>query len=366
VSVKFEDVIEDITRCGRKITSDNYQTCGEYPIVDQGQRFIAGYLSESQGLLEDVPVIIFGDHTRVLKYVDFPFFLGADGVKVLKVKNNNFLVKYVYYNLCAKQIPDTGYNRHFKWLKQVNLKESSFQDQKIIVESLDKINALIEKRKQQLEKLDLLVKSKFTEMFGKIGEDEKRWGLKTLGECCKINPPKSNDTRLKDGLEVSFVPMSAVSENGGIDCSERKFYEQVQKGFTYFAEDDVLFAKITPCMENGKGAIARSLKNGMGFGSTEFHVLRPVKGVSNAEWLYEVTAFKKFRHDAAKKMTGSAGQRRVPSAFLVSYKISLPPIELQNEFARFVEQIDRLKLKIKRSLEQLETLKKALMQKYFG
>lgn len=96
-------------------------------------------------------------------------------------------------------------------------------------------------------------------MFGQIGKDEKGWGLVALGECCELNPKKSGDRRLKFGLEVSFVPMPAVGENGEFDSSNKKLYEQVQTGFTYFAENDVLFAKITPCMENGKGAVARGL-----------------------------------------------------------------------------------------------------------
>ena len=117
-------------------------------------------------------------------------------------------------------------------------------------------------------------------------------------------------------MEISFVPMQSVSEQGDIDTTAVRTYEEVQKGFTYFSEGDVLFAKITPCMENGKGAIARGLKNSVGFGSTEFHVLRPKAEVCNSEWIYAITSFSKFRQDAARKMTGSAGQRRVRSARL--------------------------------------------------
>jgi type I restriction enzyme S subunit len=140
--------------------------------------------------------------------------------------------------------------------------------------------------------------------------------------------------------------MPSVSENGEIDPSDTRKYENVKTGFTYFAENDVLFAKITPCMENGKGAVAKGLINGIGFGSTEFHVLRPIENRSNPYWLYAVTAFSQFRDDAAANMTGSAGQRRVPASFLETYKVALPPMELQNEFAAFVEQTDKLKFDI--------------------
>ena len=180
-------------------------------------------------------------------------------------------------------------------------------------------------------------------MFGEVGSDKNGWGIRPFSEFCEINPKKCEDDRLRKGMDVSFVPMQLVSEQGDIDATSVKTYEEVQKGFTYFSEGDVIFAKITPCMENGKGAIARGLKNFVGFGSTEFHVIRPKIGVSNSEWIYTITSFPKFRHDASRKMTGSAGQRRVPASFLASYMVSCPPFELQEQFSRFVEQTDKSK-----------------------
>jgi len=228
-------------------------------------------------------------------------------------------------------------------LGEIDVATPSLEEQTKIAEHLDRVDELISYRKQQLSKLDELVKSRFIELFGKVGTDDKGWGLSRLGNCCIINPKKSDDNRLTQDLMVSFVPMPSVSEKGEIDASEIKSYNDVKSGFTYFAENDVLFAKITPCMENGKGAVAKGLSNGIGFGSTEFHVLRPINGTSDPHWLYAVTTFKQFRIDAANNMTGSAGQRRVPASFLEAYKVSVPPIDLQNEFATFVEQTDKLK-----------------------
>lgn len=137
--------------------------------------------------------------------------------------------------------------------------------------------------------------------------------------------------------------MPSVSEDGHMDCSTLKPYAEVKKGFTYFAEKDVLFAKITPCMENGKGAIAKGLTNGIGAGSTEFHVLRPIVGRSNSHWLYILTMFTAFREGARSVMTGTGGQLRVPISYLRDYAITLPPIELQEQFASIVEQADKSK-----------------------
>ena len=184
-------------------------------------------------------------------------------------------------------------------------------------------------------------KSQFIEMFGELGSDYKGWGLTTLGQCCELNPKRPRD--IDDELMVSFVPMPAVSEDGKMDCSNIRPYKEVRKGFTYFAEDDVLFAKITPCMENGKGAVARGLEGGIGSGSTEFHVLRPIAGKSNPYWLYIITMFDSFRIGARKVMTGTGGQLRVPIGYLNDYPISLPPIELQKRFEEFIHQSDKSK-----------------------
>ena len=251
-------------------------------------------------------------------------------------------------------------------LDKLEVPNLGIAQQKRVSSIIDKVNTLISLRQQQLEKLDQLVKSRFIEMFGMPGEDTKGWGFTRLGDCCELNPKKGNESRLKKDLMVSFVPMQAVSENGSMDASNTKSFDDVKMGFTYFADGDVIFAKITPCMENGKGAVAKGLKNGIGFGSTEFHILRPIGGISNPYWICAVTSFEQFRHDAAANMTGSAGQRRVPASYLNNYKISLPPISLQNHFAAFVSQVDKSKFEIQQSLEKLEILKKALMQKYFG
>ena len=156
----FTDVFEDVTKQGRKIPTSDYHENGLHPIIDQGQSAIAGYTDETEGLFTDVPAIVFGDHTRVLKYVDTPCFLGADGVKLLRAKIPNPNYKYLYYVLSSANIPNTGYNRHFKWLKEVEILLPSESEQRQIVEKLDKISELIALRKEQLAKLDQLVKSR--------------------------------------------------------------------------------------------------------------------------------------------------------------------------------------------------------------
>ena len=153
-------------------------------------------------------------------------------------------------------------------------------------------------------------KSQFIEMFGNPLSLNQKNELKRLGECCILNPRRPN-IALCDTDKVSFIPMPAVSEDGYLVDMTDEEYGKVKKGFTYFENNDVLFAKITPCMENGKGAIVHGLTNGIGMGSTEFHVLRPINGISSPYWLLALTRMPIFRERAAKNMSGTGGQKRV-------------------------------------------------------
>lgn len=227
-------------------------------------------------------------------------------------------------------------------LKVLEFELPDLETQRKLAAVLWSINGTMESYKKLISATDELVKSQFIGRFGLPGTDPYGWGLKTLRECCELNPRRPKNMNAE--IEYSFVAMPSVSEDGRIDTTIERPYAEVCKGFTYFEENDVLFAKITPCMENGKGGVAKGLKNGAGFGSTEFHVLRPIKGVSDPYWLYIITMFQKFRSDAEKVMTGTGGQRRVPITYLNEYKITLPPLELQEQFAAFVRQSDKSKL----------------------
>ncbi len=184
---------------------------------------------------------------------------------------------------------------------------------------------------------------------------------------CIINPSKSEIRNIPDNSLVSFVPMSKVDDvSGTMDASETKSIAEVRKGYTYFAEGDVVFAKITPCMENGKSAIARNLMNGIGFGSTEFHVLRPGPSVL-PEWIHRFLRSKSFREEAKRNMHGAAGQQRVPSDFLAATIIPIPPLDEQRRIVARIEELtsraeEARKLVLEREGE-LDNLLQALYNK---
>ena len=197
------------------------------------------------------------------------------------------------------------------------------------------------------------------------GELSKCWRYVQLDEVVEINPKAPVSKSISPDLEVSFVPMGAVSEAGFIEDAQVRKYSEVCKGYTSFQENDVLFAKITPCMENGKRAIARNLVNGIGFGSTEFHILRPKKEVL-PEYIYHFISRKAFRKEAERNMTGSVGQKRVPTSFLKSVKIPLPPLHIQKEIVQVLDEADALIQKRKQAIAKLDELVQSVFLEMFG
>lgn len=177
------------------------------------------------------------------------------------------------------------------------------------------------------------------------------WTITPLEHIADINPrhPKN----LNDSVPVTFVPMAALSESRwSFQFSEQRPLGEVRKGYTHFAEGDVLFAKITPCMENGKAALAIGLKNGLGCGTTELHILRPCSRIE-AKYLYHFVHQESFRKEAARKFTGTAGQLRVPASFVRNAEIPLPPI---NEQRRIVVKLEKLLAKVESCQERLNKI----------
>ncbi len=184
--LSFQDVIQDVTGGNKKIKKEQYLEEGKYPIVDQGKGLVAGYTDEEVYVKHTPPYIIFGDHTRTFKYVDFKFVLGTDGVKVLIPKISEINVKYLYYFFLTLEVPDTGYNRHFKFLKDVMIPIPPLEQQNHIVAVLDKAQVLIDKRKEAIAKLDELVQAVFLDMFGDPVLNKRNWIMKSLGELTDV------------------------------------------------------------------------------------------------------------------------------------------------------------------------------------
>ena len=261
-------------------------------------------------------------------------------------KKNFLSEKYFYYFMKQLKMQDLAESttvpsvRKSK-LEQVEITVPSIERQIEIEHILDNVSKLILMRKQELKALDELIKARFVEMFGNPLDSNKVNYIFT--ECVEFNPKKSEVKDLQD-VEVAFVPMECVGVDGSFSIKGTGLVSEYYSGYTYFRDGDVLLAKITPCFENGKVAIATDCKNGIGFGTTEFHVSRPLKGITNSVWVKYLLKNDMVHDLATINMSGSAGQKRIQTPFFNKLKIYVPPIEEQEQFADYVHQVDKSKV----------------------
>ena len=197
-----------------------------------------------------------------------------------------------------------------------------------------------------------------------LGEIPEHWEVKRLKFTCQINPSKSHTSHFPIDMEVSFLPMELIGEDGTISLEETRLIEQVRQGYTYFRDGDVIIAKITPCFENGKGALCNGLTNGFGFGTTELYVLRP-KEENDPKFIFYLTKSEPFREIGAAMMQGAAGQQRVPEEFVSNFRIGFPSLPEQRAITALLDletvRINSLIAKKEQLIELLQEKRAALI-----
>jgi len=237
-------------------------------------------------------------------------------------------------------------------------------EQRRIAAILQRADRLRRLRRLSRQLSDTFLQSVFLQMFGDPATNPMGWEMRPLPEVVNINPALGKNTD-NDTL-VSFVPMSAVDETRAeVIPVETRIFRDVKTGYTPFIEDDVLFAKITPCMENGKAAIAKNLVNGIGMGSTEFHVMRATQK-TRPEWILWLIKRIEFRKRAALAFTGTAGQQRVPSSFFDLCLIPIPPVDLQERFAEICHCHENTLRGVREASRQSEQLFQTLLARAFS
>lgn len=354
----FSEILADETKLGKKISQGDYLVDGQFPIIDQGQKEIAGYSNETDGLFRDVPAIIFGDHTRVLKFVNKPFFLGADGVKLLKQKRNEDNAKYLFYALKNVKIPNTGYNRHFKWLKEAHIEIPKRKQQDAVVKILDSITALISLRQRQAEKLDELVKARFVEMFGNLRKNDKNWPVRSLVDFAKIDTQMIHDLSVYE--DYPHIGIDSIEKGTGRLSGYHTVKEDgVISGKYLFTPKHIIYSKIRPNLNKV------ALPDFTGVCSADAYPILPESKLCDRVFLAYVMRSELF----LSYILAFANRTNLPKVNkkqVEGFSCPLPPLPLQNAFATFVHEVDREKEHIQRSAVLLETLKRSLMQQYFG
>jgi type I restriction enzyme S subunit len=197
----------------------------------------------------------------------------------------------------------------------------------------------------------------------------KGWKQVRLGDVSKINPSRPKIDRA-DETPTTFVPMEAVdAQTGTISASRLRPYGEIKKGYTCFSEGDVLFAKITPCMQNGKHAVAVGLVDDIGFGTTEFHVIRPGPDIT-PQWIHSFLRQPSFLQKATEHFTGAVGQQRLPPDYLKALEIPLPPLPEQKRIAAILNEqmaaVERARKAAEEELATINVLPAVLLRRAFA
>ncbi len=362
----LDKVVDVIPTKHFQIKQSEIKKEGKYPVVSQSQSLIEGYSNDYDKVFRpNSSCVIFGDHSKTIKYIDFPFIVGADGTKVIQPKsmlNSKYLYYHLIYNVA--QIKSTGYTRNFKYLKKLKLYIPPLEEQEKIVKKIEELFELIDKKEKndkEKEKLKTLLKEKILDsaIHGKLVENDLslpaidveevkedipfdvpiNWKWSYIENCVQINPRN----KINDEIIVGFVPMTNIL--GGYESKivfESKKWKYVKKGYTHIKTDDVIVAKITPCFENRKSAYIKHLPSGYGAGTTEIHVLRNINNKMYMKYLLWFVKTNYFIKDGQNHFTGTAGQQRISKQWLSKFLIPVPPLEQQKKIVEKIEECFKL------------------------
>ena len=298
----------------------------------------------------------------------------------LKIYDENIIIpKFRNYFISSKrqEIEKLAYGG-----AQPNISKSMIENLKMLLPPLEEQGRIVEKIEELFSDIDNGIKDLKTAQAqikqyrqsvlkfafeGKLYKTSE-WKEVKLEDVCQINP-KTEIKDMKDDDIVSFLPMTSVKAECNYYTEENVLYSKVKKGYTKFKNGDVLFAKITPCMENGKVCIVDNLIQDIGFGSTEFHILRCLNNII-PKYVYYVVIQQCFRKKAKKNMVGAVGQQRVPADFMKNFDIPLPSLPEQQQIVAEIEKrfavADEMEKAVNDSLLQAEKLKQSILKQAFA
>ena len=335
---KFENCIVKSPKL-KQVKKEAYNNGSQYPIISQEEKFISGYCDDESMVCHiDRPIVVFGDHTRVLKYIDFDFVVGADGVKVI-IPIKSIDSKFLLYFLQWYNIPNLGYSRHYKLLKDVMVPIPNCTTQQTIISELDKLNKLIQIKKEQLKDYDALAQSIFYEMFGDPVVNEKGWEVKKFGDLFKL---KSGDGLSSKEFKTGIYP---VYGGNGISGYHNSFN---MKGCY------IIIGRVGVYCGN-----VRKVEGEFWLTDNAFRLIYKENEQNPFFILYLLNILDLHQY------ANAAAQPVISNLTLKSINVPLPPLSLQQSFAHKIEQIERQKAEVQKTITDLETLLAARMQYWF-
>lgn len=357
----FESCIRKV-KYTNKIASQDFKESGHYPIISQEESFISGYWDDANDVFHTTgPVVVFGDHTRHVKYVDFDFVIGADGVKIFDPVED-ISAKYLYFFLRWLKIPSLGYSRHYKILKEKTVPIPKPEAQQRIVDELDLLSGIIEMKKEQLKTLDKLTESLFYEMFGVPTEStDDKYPIGNYANCIAGATPS---TLVKSYWENGIIPWLSSGEvaKGRISETEMKITREGYDACStrLVPKDTVLVAMA------GQG----KTRGTVGITNIELCTNQSICSiVINKDSLLPTFLYYqlKYLYNELRSISNGDGGRGGLNLKLISqFKVLVPQKEKQSSFVKKAEYIEKEKLLIQESTKPLEQLFAKRMDKYFS
>lgn len=362
----FDEVFDDVTSGHPKTLQGEYLTSGKFPVVDQGKALVAGYVNDESRLYRGpLPVIVFGDHTKCFKYVDFPFCIGADGTKILAPRDSAD-AKYLFHFLRQLRLPDGGYERHFKYLRRTQILLPPLEEQRRIAQVLDRAEALIALRRESLALLTTLIEAVFFEMFGVAGSNPRAWREAELGEFIEFGPQNGlykplssygSGTRILriDSFYDGVVTDQAALKRVVVSDKERDVYG-LQPG-------DLVISRVNSLEYLGKCALVPSLDEPTVFESNMMRI-RVDPNRLHPRFLVQLWQSRYITSQILQKAK-KAVQASINQKDVRSLRVIVPPVSLQRQFVHRVEYIEKLRTAQLASLAQLEALYASLQDRAF-
>jgi type I restriction enzyme S subunit len=362
VVLPFEAVVDDVSAGNNKVQKGDYLPVGAYPVVDQGQEFVGGFSNDEGNLVAgDGPWIVFGDHTRVLKYVDFPFCMGADGVKVLKPRPENATdTKYLFHFLNAKEVPSAGYSRHYRFLKRLEIPLPPLDEQRRVAAILDKADTLRRKRNRALELLDRVTRSTFLEMFGDPAKNTHGFQsikLDEIGEWRSGGTPPRGQAKYFQGN----IPWFSSGELNSIYVNEsaEKLTEEalVETSAREVPPNSLMLGMYdTAALKSSISTVRSSCNQAIAFAQIDN---------SRAETLYVYFAIQIGKDEFRSQQRG-VRQKNLNLSMIKDIEIPLPPLNTQRTFVEIFKKNARVSEAFQRSIIKANDLFASLQFRAFA
>lgn len=364
-TANFLDVVKDVSGGNVKIPQSDFIKAGKIPVIDQGKEFIAGFTNNQDARFKssELPVVIFGDHTKAIKYIDFPFAMGADGVKVLSVKDG-LDSKFFYHYLRQSKIPDAGYSRHYKFLKELKIPLPPIEEQHRIAAILDKAETLRAKRREAIGKLDQLLQSVFLEMFGDPVSNPKKWDLRKIKDLC---------SEVTVGIVVkpaSYYVDQGVPAIRSLNIGENYIKKE---NFVYFSHEDNSTTLRKTILRAGDIVVVRSGQPGKaavipkeldGINAIDVLIARPNKNKIIPDYLSFFINSSAGKRIVLSEQRGQV-QKHLNVKQLGEAHIPLPNIDLQIKFLDRINNIYKMRKKSLKHLSKIDNLINSLNKEFF-